>query len=133
MNVTLDTDGPRTPEYVQEVARAHAESARVLAHLTMSGEAVPSPPDVNRIIGHLQAAAESYRSILSNLSQQLTYQNAADMVRMAHGTTYEGNPDEAVTATWQALDQAMADAMQLQDRLGVAANITSAMEGAGDE
>jgi hypothetical protein len=132
MNVNLDTDAPRTPEYVQEVADALAEAARVLNHATMSHEAFRYPSEVDRLVRCLATTASRFPQLLGQVSQWLAVENAAGRVAMA-GIAYEGRVDAAVTATWQALDQAAALAMQLQDRLGVAANITSGMEGTADD
>lgn len=126
MDITLDTSAPPEPAYVLEVARALAESARVLAHLTRHAEALGEPPDADRLVRELSSCAGRLPQVLSQVSRHLSRDGGEGRIGVVSGQ-YAGRPDAAVTALWQHLDAASAVLMRAASELDAAAEITSAM------
>lgn len=128
--ITLDADGPADPAYVLEVARALAEAARVLCHLTRHPEALGEPPDADRLLREISSAAARLPQVLTQVSAHLSQEAAAGRLEVAGGK-YRGHPDTAVTDFRACADEASAALMRAAAEIGDAAEITSAMAPAG--
>lgn len=126
VTVTLDTSAPPDPAYLLEVARAFAESARVMAHLTRHTEAFGTPEDMERVLREISAGLARVPQVLTQGSRRLALENAASRIEVTRGQ-YEGRPDAAVTDAWEHFDEASAAAERAARELGAAADITSAM------
>ncbi len=124
--ITLNTDGPREPGYVLEVAEGLAESVRVLNHLTRDHAALEYPSEADRLIRELSSAAARLPQLLEQVARWLADEDAAGRIEVPSGE-WAGLPGTAVTALQVRLDAARAAAMALSADLDHAAHVTAAL------
>ena len=124
--ITLNTDGPREPGYVLEVAEGLAESVRVLAHLTRDHEALQYPSEADRLLRELASAAARIPQLLAQAARWHAAEDAAGRIEVPSGE-WAGRPGTAVTALQVRLDAARATAAALAADLEHAAQVTSAL------
>ena len=129
MNITIDVDGPREPEYVLELAEAFAEAVRALNHLTMSRESLRYPSEADRLIRSLSSAASRLPQLLGQVSRWLADEHAAGRLEAVSGEHAGDTPVAVITARgWLA--EAGHLAGRLQVALDAAAAVTSSMAAA---
>ncbi|MDL4772488.1 hypothetical protein [Actinomadura xylanilytica] len=77
--IELRPDGPHSDDYTAEVARALAESVRVLNYATGSHaeRGLQHPQTVYDVVGNLAASAAGLGQLLGQLAEFLTHQAAA--------------------------------------------------------
>src|SRR6266852_4170222 len=124
MDITLDTDGPRDPRYVLEVAEAFAEAVRVLNHLTLSHEALQYPAELDTLIRSVASGVARLPQLLSQIERWLAVEYAAGRLRVPDGK-YAGHPGAAAIAAGLGLETARADAEILQGALDSVASVTA--------
>ena len=129
MNVDLDTDAPRSPDYTHAVAAAFAEAVRVLNHHTLNhrGPGLEYPSDVYRVLGELADGAHRLPQLLQQLDRFLAAEHEDGRVGEDADGRHGGDADLAVTdasdrihgakAAAAALAQALQDAYAATARL----------------
>ena len=128
MNLDLNIDGPRDPDYVLEVAEAFAEAARVMNHLTRDHGALQYPSEADRLIRDVSLAVSRLPQLLEQVAGWLEAEQAAGRITMASGSPYLSSSFAAEVARMK-LEQAQAHARILQQALDAAASVTSDMAG----
>lgn len=130
--ITLNPDGPHSPEYTRQVAAAVAEGVRVLNYATRDSEALQCPPDVDSVVQDLATTAQRLPQLLEQLSNWLGIDYAAGGVEVSHGP-HAGNPREAVGQVRSLLGLAANTASSLYLWLDEARQITSTLSSARSE
>lgn len=85
MDISLNTDGPHSPEYTQRVADALAESVRVLNYATRAGVGLECPGDVYSLLGSLYTATERLPQLVTQLVAFLAEQGGTGTLADDHG------------------------------------------------
>ena len=132
VTVNLNTDGPRDPQYVLEVAEAFSQAVRVLNHLTLARESLEYPSEADSLLRYLSAAAAGLPQLLGQVTSWLHAEVCAGRVEMASGSRF---PDAGLAGdvVRLKLEAAAADAGRLQKALDAAASVTSGMAAREDE
>ena len=124
--ITLNTDGPREPGYVLEVAEGLAESVRTLNHLTRDHEALEYPSEVDRLLREVTSAVSRLDQLLAQAGNWLEAERREGRIKAAGGP-YEGKPGTAVVAVKISLDEARECLAQAVTALEAAASVTSTL------
>lgn len=117
MDISLNTDGPHSPEYTREVADALAEAVRVLNYSTRSGEAgLESPADAYSLLGALYTATGRLPQLVTQIVAFLAAQGGSGALADAHDRSvatqiaeasyHLGHADGTATKLTAALQQA---------------------------
>jgi hypothetical protein len=72
MDISLNTGGPHSPEYTQEVGDALAECVRVLNHATDGFDGLLYPGDVDRLISAVATMASRLPQLFAQAEENLT-------------------------------------------------------------
>ena len=129
--ITLNTDGPREPGYVLEVAEGLAESVRVLCHLTRDHEALEHPAEAYQVACSLELMAERLPQLLEQLSRWYAARHAAGALRVTEGE-YAGQPGRAATAAMMRLGAAGISAESFGEDLKAVSAVTAWIAGPED-
>jgi hypothetical protein len=130
--ITITTAAPADPATVTEYGDALPELVRALNHVTSRHEALEYPPDADRLIRNLAAAASRLPQLLGQVSGWLEAEQAAGRIKMASVSQFRDAPGIAADVARQALEQAQAHARMLQQALDAAAAVTADMGGVED-
>ena len=125
-SISLNTAGPRDPRYVLEVAKALAECARVLNHLTRDHGALQYPSEADRLIRVIASAASRLPQLLGQVGAWLGAEQDAGRIRVPEGP-FRGLPASAVIEARNCMDEAAGLAERLQEALGAAASVTASL------
>jgi hypothetical protein len=126
--ITLEADGPHSPEYTRAVASSIAEAVRVLNYATLCRSGLEYPSDVSAVIGELAMAIgrleQTFRQVSAWLGNEWEAGRVSEWSEGRHG----GNAFAAVTEARQELDQAISAAQVLASHLNEAHQATSGLE-----
>ncbi|WP_214103164.1 hypothetical protein [Acrocarpospora catenulata] len=112
MDLHLNPDGPRTPDYTTAVALGLTECVRVLNSHTRDAAALPDPQTIYEVLGDLHAGAAKSDQLLQQISRRLGELLESD--RLADD---RGNPTGSVLAAVNSLEAARSAAYQLASHL----------------
>jgi hypothetical protein len=131
VDISLNTDGPHSPEYTRQVAEAIAEAARVLNHATgnYAGEALEFASDVDSVIQSLATMAQRLPQLLDQLTDQLHQREADGLLAVGYGQ-FAGHPVRAVLMVETWLEDAKEAAGTLYEALNSARQVTSTLSAA---
>ncbi len=128
MDISLNVDGPHSPDYTREVADAISEGVRTLNYATQK-DGVQYPSHVYDVLGSLAAAAAGQPQALRQMQEWLHGQVAQGRAREHAGGHYGGDTEAAYAAYAEHTDRAAAAAEELYRHLSAAQNALSGMEG----
>jgi hypothetical protein len=131
-SVTVNTDGPREPGYVLELAEAAAEIIRALNHITRDHAALRYPAEGDTLIRYLESAAERLPQLLDQVASWYEREAAAGRLRVVAGD-WEGIPGMAVVALRMRADAGRMAAEQLGADLKSAAGVTTNLAAREDD
>jgi hypothetical protein len=126
--ITLNPDGPHSPEYTKEVAYALSEAVRVLNHATQSRAGLEYPSDVAAVVGALHSTVARLEQTCTQLVRWLSNEYEAGRVAEWSEGRHGGNAFAAMNDAKRELDQAIAAAGVLASHFNEAHQITSALE-----
>jgi hypothetical protein len=124
--ITLNTDGPREPGYVLELAEGLAETVRTLNHLTRDHEALQYPSEAGRLLREVTSAVYRLDQLLAQAGGWLDAERGEGLITVTGGP-YEGKPGTAVVAVKISLDEARECLAQAVTALEAAASVTSTL------
>jgi hypothetical protein len=122
-SIALNTDGPREPHYVLELADGFAEIVRCLNHLTRDHAALEYPSEADHLIREIASGVSRLPQFLGQIDAWLEAEDAAERIEVPSGQ-YRGNPLLAVGAARLGLDAASVAAARLQEALDAVARVT---------
>lgn len=130
MEITLNIDGPLSPERTREAARLAAEAIRYLNHATgrHRGGALEWASDADAVTGSLATMAMRLPQLLDQLGGWLAGECAAGHLRVAYGP-YQGDGPAAVAEVRRLYQDAETAANALYAALNAAAQVTAAIGG----
>jgi hypothetical protein len=127
VDITLDTDAPRSPEYTRAVAAAIPEAVGCLNHATIGRprDALGQPATADAVIRDLHLAAQRMPQLFDQLRRWLAAEHDAGRISGAAGRTACARlgVDQAAARLWDAA----AAAAQLEQTLAAAAAATSTL------
>ena len=129
--ITLNTDGPREPGYVLEVAEGLAESVRVLCTLTRDHAALEYPSEADRLIREVSSAVHRLDQLLAQAGGWLEQERREGRIGVTGGP-FTGEPGLAAVRARLSLDEARACLTPAVTALEAAASVTSCMEARED-
>ena len=123
-SISLNTDGPRDPQYVLEVAEAFAGCVRVLCHLIRDHAALEYPAEADRLIREISLGIGMLPQVLGWAGAWLEAERTAGRVLVPSGT-FAGDPALAVVTARLRLDEARAHLAEAEAALSAAASVTA--------
>lgn len=130
--MSLNPDGPHSPDYTRQVGEAFAESVRVLNHATAGKQGLTFPADAYDLLGCLMTGTAGLEQTARQLAQFLEEQLQAERLAVPAGR-YAGRPGVAVAAAGGHLKTARIAARQLADTLDRAQQAISDVSAASGE
>lgn len=117
MDISLNTDGPHSPEYTRELGEAVAEAVRCLNYATRTGSTgLEYPGDVYSLLGALYTGTERLPQLIGQLVAFLAAQGGSGTLADDHGrdvptqiaeaSYHLGHAHGMATALTKALQQA---------------------------
>jgi len=124
--ITLNTDGPREPGYVLELAEGLAEAVLTLNHITRDHAALEYPSEADRLLRDVSCAVSRLDQLLAQAGGWLEAEREAGRIDVTGGP-HTGRPGVAVTVARVSLDEARAFLSEAVTSLEAAASVTSTM------
>ncbi len=122
MIVSLDTQGPHSPDYTRELGNALAETVRVLNYAT-NGPGLEYPADAYSLLGALYTATQRMPQMFGQMAAFLEAQFASGTLADSGGA----DPDLVTMAASQNLTEAARLARMVTDSLQFAQNAISGL------
>jgi hypothetical protein len=131
MQINLDSRLDADPDYLLQVTEAFAETVRIANHLTRSPEALAEPEVAAAVLRDLTRGVSRLPQLASQIAARMESEHQARGIRVSEGP-HAGQPDVAVIAFTNALDEAAAHAERLELSFRIAAREAARMRISGD-